>query len=568
MRFTVLSILLGCVLTALPALQAQSVPTSTSLATGNPAHSGVRAQSGCVRDSNGNLYASVIYEVSGTWPVQVLVSNDQGQTWATLLLQVNDASSGLLPGPNNDTQANESSLAIDDQDRLHIRWSSFHYPSFFECYYRTYDLGTGVYGPIVNLNSQLGISTSSRTAASAIRLDAQNLVWMTSPSSSNWREQLLVSTQPYAANGQFSSVGVVSTTASAQTTKLAIDTAGRVHCLYYQNVPPGVMSHRYYDSNTQTWGTETVVGDNSAPNDTRSTMCSDYNGNVHALIVRDAINGGGTTLSPKFVYRSWDVTNGWSSPTVLASFTTSQMGSNHSRVSCIQCNQATGDVFVVYRDFSGNGALKILRKAFGAGSFQVMPDLAPASTTTNEYDAPFIRGTLHPAANNCTGELDVFWRQGGGSPWSFEYVRRHGSPLATVSSVGTGCTGTSGTPAVLAGGPPMLGDGAYALDVSGGPAGAQAWVFLSFLPATNPVSIAPGCDILLDLNWVTFLINQGYSPLGPATLDGGGAGQVPFPLPYVDALAGARLTLQGLITDPGAPAGIVLTNMLDTHLGY
>lgn len=139
---------------------------------------------------------------------------------------------------------------------------------------------------------------------------------------------------------------------------------------------------------------------------------------------------------------------------------------------------------------------------------------------------------------------------------------------ASLNPVGSGCAASSPVPLALAGnGLPVLGSQTFALDVSGGPAGAQAFLWGAAATVSNPLALNGGCTVYLDLPSMLALFNLGLSPQGPVTLSGGGAGSFPFPIPNDPSLAGGILAVQALALDPQAPDGFVLSNALEMTLG-
>ena len=124
----------------------------------------------------------------------------------------------------------------------------------------------------------------------------------------------------------------------------------------------------------------------------------------------------------------------------------------------------------------------------------------------------------------------------------------NGSPGNPFEQVyGTGCTGTSGVPAIAsAGGPSAMGNESYEILVTGALAGAPAVVGLGSNPTTLPLF---GCTLLVD---PTSLILQLVG-----TVDGGGTATFPLPVPDDFNLLGVPLYLQGVVVDPGSPSGII-----------
>jgi len=91
----------------------------------------------------------------------------------------------------------------------------------------------------------------------------------------------------------------------------------------------------------------------------------------------------------------------------------------------------------------------------------------------------------------------------------------------------------------------------------GGSFGSLAWG----IAATN-VPFKQGA-LLVSINPPGGLIPLFFPGAGP----GGGALTLSFTLPGTAALTGLSLYLQGLVADPGAPAGISMTNGLEERIG-
>ncbi len=549
-------------LLAIAAAPAAAQPSPQTINAGALGYPGA-PQHGACRDAAGNLYAVTISDAGGVYAVQVLASPDGGQTWSILVAQMNDATSGLN-GPTN--YANLAAMAIDDMGQLHVEWIRAWYPSYYQTYYRNYHIPTATPGPIIDLNTTFGISTGSRSDACHVAVGPDQTVWLCGPSASSWRGQLYRSTAPWNANNAFTAAGVIAeNTYSSQGPRLAIDSAGNVHAVYYNNLPPGVFMHRVFDPVLGVWAPQTMIGDAAGTNDTLGDVCADQLGFVHALVIQDS----GGTIAPKLRYRRWDAVNGWAPAIPVADFTTTQMAGNDPRIADIACNELTGDVFAVYRDMAGGGDLVHARLAYGDTAFVPMGSVAPPSTAVNEYWAPFIAGADYPFSANTGGTLDIFWRQNAAAPFAHTHVRRAGFPLATRQIVGTGCIGSSGVPAALATPYPAIGAGlGFAFHLTGGPPFATAYLFAAYQPAAQPLNLGSGCQVYIDLPSALFLIQLGISPAGPLPLDLSGSASLPLPLGYAPANVGLSLAVQGLILDPPAPLGLVLTNAVDLVIGY
>jgi plastocyanin len=143
----------------------------------------------------------------------------------------------------------------------------------------------------------------------------------------------------------------------------------------------------------------------------------------------------------------------------------------------------------------------------------------------------------------------------------------HVLPPASATVVGTGCQGSSGQPLALAtNGLPTVGNQTFGLAVSGGPAGAQAFIFLA--AGTGPaVPVSPSCFAYLDLVSLSAFINAGLTPTGPQILSATGATTFTFPLPNLPQLGGLSGAAQAFVFDAGAPSGFVVSNAVALVLG-
>jgi len=142
------------------------------------------------------------------------------------------------------------------------------------------------------------------------------------------------------------------------------------------------------------------------------------------------------------------------------------------------------------------------------------------------------------------------------------------SPPASVSSVGAGCTGSSGTPFALTNnGLPSLGNASFSLSASGGPASQLAFLF--FATGTGPglPILSPTCLVFLEQSSALAFVQSGVSPLSTALLDVGGAATFGLPIPTGSSLLGVVLGMQSLAIDLGVTGSVVTSNALELQLG-
>jgi hypothetical protein len=144
----------------------------------------------------------------------------------------------------------------------------------------------------------------------------------------------------------------------------------------------------------------------------------------------------------------------------------------------------------------------------------------------------------------------------------------HVLPQAAVIYVFGGCLSSTGASLSLwNSGPPAVGNAAFALGFSGAVPGGQCWIFMAATFAASPLTVAPGCEALLDLGSLGTYLQAGVTPTGPATANVSGTASFPFPIPLIPSLGGMTVAAQGLVFDPGAPAGTVLSNALFIVVG-
>jgi hypothetical protein len=139
-------------------------------------------------------------------------------------------------------------------------------------------------------------------------------------------------------------------------------------------------------------------------------------------------------------------------------------------------------------------------------------------------------------------------------------------PAATVTSTGTGCTGSGAQPFTLgATGTPIVGSAAFALTLANGPSSAPAYFVLAFGLEAVPLPIGGGCNVYLGFASLSALIAGGISPVGPVPLSAAGGFKLPLVLPNDPGLMGAMVDIQGLTLDPAT--GYVTSNALTLRFG-
>jgi hypothetical protein len=139
-------------------------------------------------------------------------------------------------------------------------------------------------------------------------------------------------------------------------------------------------------------------------------------------------------------------------------------------------------------------------------------------------------------------------------------------PAASVTTVGTGCATSVGVPVLGTSALPKVGTPTFAFTLSGGPAGAPAYLFLA-ASAGPPVAVSPFCNALLDLVSLNAFIQAGITPTPPQALGPGGTTSFNFPIPNDPLLGGITGAAQALILDGGAPGGFALSNAVTVVVG-
>jgi hypothetical protein len=241
---------------------------------------------------------------------------------------------------------------------------------------------------------------------------------------------------------EFVDVGNISPTMSSQNTRIAIDSAGRVHCAFYRNVGAGQFEHRIFDPRSG-WSESINLGNTTPENDTWGVLATDGLGNVHVLFGEDA-----TDNSPlwRFLYRRWDEDLGWGEPVTLLEVEEAQRtGIANTRIVALGCDETTGDVTVLYRDLNHGGPLGIVRKSLEDAAFGEFVELAPPTTKLHAYYSPAIRGRLFPASDRTSHGLHMTWQyreESGAPPYSLEFAALDGPALPRFRRGETDDSGT------------------------------------------------------------------------------------------------------------------------------
>ena len=518
---------------------AQTLLTTTSTTTAGSGGSDRTV----VRGPTGLLHALVVTEdtLTGDRPLILVTSADGGATWTPAPAPLNDATSGL----NMPNGTNWCAMAIDSQGLLHCTWGGYYYPSNYRHFYCSYDPIGNTQSAIMNVSAFVGAAASVRIAAQEIIVDQNDIVWMASAGTSgSWREHLLRSTAPQAAGQTFTNLGPISSSASAQGTRLAVDSSGLIHAGYYRNLGQGEYYHRIYDPANSSWNVEFRLGNTTVGQDNYGQFAADNLGNIHCVYVLDS---SGTT-SWGYRYRRYDAVNGWSAETVIddipgANFT----GIANYRIFALACDEATGMSHLVFRDLNNGGNLMYLTKDLAAASFTQQAQIGPASTALHAYLYPAIRGSLFPAFNNTGSDLAITYCQRvdtlGVFTWDWYFL--------TLTPTPPGPTLTLNSPLTIG--------NVSTLDLSS-PMDPNLGYICGFAGSTTPASPMPGGGTL-DLAF-DFLLNFSITPgngvffnnigfLSPV-----GTSSVAIAVPNLPALA--NLTIYGafVVEDPVTPGFI------------
>jgi hypothetical protein len=306
-------------------------------------------------------------------------------------------------------------------------WGSYSYPSSYHQFYRNWDPASGSASAVFDISAWAGAARTARTAAMDIAVDANNTVWIVAHGPQSWVEHLARSAAPYAEGLEFVDAGAISPGASAQTTRIAIDPSGRVHCAFYRNTGAGQYEHRIYDP-AAGWGDSTNLGNATPENDIWGSLAADGLGNVHVLFIED-----GTDASPlwRFLYRRWEEASGWGEPvTLLEVEAAARTGIADTHIIALACDESTGEVAVLYRDLNRGGPLGVVRKSLDDVGFGDFLEIAPPATVQNAYCSPSIRGRLFPESDRTAHGLHLTWQHRpvpGVPPYSLLFAALEGS---------------------------------------------------------------------------------------------------------------------------------------------
>jgi len=133
---------------------------------------------------------------------------------------------------------------------------------------------------------------------------------------------------------------------------------------------------------------------------------------------------------------------------------------------------------------------------------------------------------------------------------------------------GQGCSVGPAAPLDLeASGLPALGNAAFGLDLSGGPASGGAFLYLAFARNDPPYPLSPDCFLYLDIHSAAAAVQSGISPIGPLLLDASGARHCSLPVPQDPTVLGLGVIFQALALDSAATAGFRTSNGVELWIG-
>jgi hypothetical protein len=107
-----------------------------------------------------------------------------------------------------------------------------------------------------------------------------------------------------------------------------------------------------------------------------------------------------------------------------------------------------------------------------------------------------------------------------------------------VTTVGSGCAGTSGVPTLAASGAPIVGNGDFVLRVDS--ARPSSTVLAALSPFGANQAMPGGCTLLVAAPWLEVL----------GTGDPSGQARLPAPIPLTASLSGAVVYAQAFVADP------------------
>ncbi|MCA8955410.1 MAG: hypothetical protein KDC87_05015 [Planctomycetes bacterium] len=396
---------------------------------------------------NTALFAAVVLQ-DGSVVLRRRPDDTSTAPWVTFVTAVNDSASGI--GTTNPTTT--ASMAVSASGHLHITWGRYYYPSFFQQWYRCYDLTSGSFTHAPqDITAYVGATTLTRTDSMAIAVGPKDYVFMSAQNGTeNWRSRLLQSafvSFPTGAAPAWTNHGSIAQNAfSSQNVRMVIDMRGRVHMSFYNNTGNGQYATRVFEQ-PSTWYAQDQIGVPTSPRDDDGYLASDSLNYVHVLYKHLVSVSGGVT-NWELLYRNRLDNAAWSAPMLVYAFSSTDVGSNEPKNSYALA--AGRSVFAIYREYC-SGRLMVKQRKFGASAFQFYSEMRPASSDLNDYYLPNVRSTLWPQGNGLFQYLDVSFRRPSGSSYELVHQRLH---VTAMDIDFVGCPGTCGVPEITVGGVP------------------------------------------------------------------------------------------------------------------
>ena len=432
-------------LSLLVLLMTATVPGQTAIHTGihRLYHTTTGFQS-VVRDRADTLYTAYGDMFNQTQrDIVIARSTDGGKSWNMKWM------TGFAYNPSADLGNYAPCLVIDSGDNLHCSWwhAQTSSASSRSIRYNRWDASTRSWGTewdVTGLGYKFNIH--------ALALDSRDHVWFIhSKKGATWKCDVERSDKPRASDMKFTPVSpAFSTQATCQNVNLIVDALDRIHVSYYSNQIPGASVYHRYFNGTQ-WSPETILGNSNSVADGNSYLTADAQGNVYIFYGVDTQSG--KTPDPFWELRKWEGATGkWSRPVSVYKTTRAQFKiggtDNDGRVFCAACDETTGEVYFVYRNFDtgefllerwheGDRAPSTYAKLKNTGS-----TLPPNSL--NYFIFPQVRGALFPTTNRVGAGLDLMYTVGDQNAPSPKYTLYFDSfPIGSLGSPGIPQIGTT-----------------------------------------------------------------------------------------------------------------------------
>jgi len=504
-----------------------------------------------VRDQAGYLYTAYADRIQSTpsarFDVFIGRSTDGGKSW-NMKWQ-----SGFAYNTGTDYGNRIPSLAIDDQGNLHCSW--YHQVSStsnMSVRYNRWDAQKNAWG-----TEQTMVASGYKRSVQALAVDAQNTVWMLCSNTGSYSLDVKRSDKPYASDMKFSNASPAFThSGTCQYPDLIVDAAGRIHVSYYSTSNGATVHHQWLDPGAASpkWSAALPLGNSNGTADYYSSMAADLAGNVYVVYSVDGQRN--KTHDPEWFLRKWDgSTQTWSGAVSIYKTTRKQYEPtsstyNDDRVFSAACDETTGEVYFVYRNFEsgelllgrwhdGDAAPTDYAKLMNTGSLPV--------NSRNYFIFPQFRGSIFPSFNRASGGLDLVYTVGDqNAPSPMYNLFYEHFPVGSLSSTGTPKIGTS-----------------YTLDLS-----AVMDANKAYLLALSMTDIQPGIPIArrfipLAADSMFFLTAMNLIPVMfqqfQGVLSGAGAAQAKIAIPNMPALVNIKI-YGAFITYPGAAGVNAISN--------